>query len=282
MDKWATETCYGNYRSSCKVKKVLFSQQSKFQKVEIVETYTFGRALLHDDVFMLTEKDEFIYHDMIAHVPLFVHPNPKKVLIIGGGDGGTAREVLRHQSVEFCVMVEIDEVVVNACKEFIPQTAACLSDSRLDLRIEDGLAFVKNTEEKFDVVIVDSSDPIGPATPLFGEEFYRNVAKILNSNGIVISQAESLFIFSEEQGSLMKVLSSVFSKRWVYNYVNAIYPGGAYSFSFATNSDIHPIQSVDSERIGQSALKFSYYSEAMHKAAFVLPPFQVEKIIWIN
>ena len=161
-----------------------------------------GKMLLNDGLVMLTERDEFVYHDMIVHVPLFVHPNPKSVLIIGGGDGGTAREVLRHRGVERVVMVEIDQMVVDACIDHIPQTACELDNERLELIIDDGVAFVANTEEKFDVILVDSTDPIGPAQPLFGPEFYQNIHRVLNEDGIVVSQGESPWYHAEMQAKL--------------------------------------------------------------------------------
>ena len=171
---WITEQ-YLETRYSYKVKKSLFQGKSEFQKVDVVDTYDLGKMLFNDNLVMISEKDEFVYHDMITHVPLFTHPNPKNVLVIGGGDGGSLREVLRHSSVEKCTMVEIDEMVVNACKEHIPQTACAFSDPRAELIIDDGLKFVKETKEKFDVIIVDSTDPGGPSTLLFGDEFYQNV-----------------------------------------------------------------------------------------------------------
>ncbi|MBA6358167.1 polyamine aminopropyltransferase, partial [Colwellia sp. BRX8-3] len=174
-----------------KVEKVLFSGKSEFQTVDVVETKGHGKMLLNDGLIMVTERDEFAYHDMISHVPLFVHPHPKNILVIGGGDGGTAREVIRHLSVKKCTMVEIDEMVVDACKKHIPQTASALDDERIDLIIGDGVQFVKETTEKFDVIIVDSTDPIGPAQPLFGEAFYKDVFNCLADDGIVVAQGES-------------------------------------------------------------------------------------------
>ena len=154
---YVEEKMEDKYALKFKVNKVLFSGKSPFQTVDVVETELLGKMLLNDGLIMVTEKDEFVYHDMIAHVPMFTHPNPKKVLVIGGGDGGTAREVLRHKGVERCVMVEIDEMVVNACKEHIPQTSSALSDPRLELIIGDGIKYVKETKEKFDVILVDST-----------------------------------------------------------------------------------------------------------------------------
>ena len=177
------------------VTDVLFSQQSPFQHVCIIVSKSLGKVLLNDGVVMLSERDEFIYHEMIAHVPLFAHPQPRKVLIIGGGDGGSAREVLRHSDIELCVQVEIDAMVVDACREHLPEISrGAFSDPRFRLVIEDGVRYVAQSEEKFDVILIDSTDPVGPAKPLFGTEFYQNVAtRCLAPKGIVVAQAESPF-----------------------------------------------------------------------------------------
>ncbi|WP_371188320.1 polyamine aminopropyltransferase [Thalassotalea maritima] len=255
-----------------KVEKVLFSGKSEFQTVDVVETKAHGKMLLNDGLIMVTERDEFAYHDMIAHVPLFVHPNPKNVLVIGGGDGGTAREVLRHKSVEKCTMVEIDGMVVDACKEFIPQTSCELDNPRLNLIIGDGVKFVKETTEKFDVIIVDSTDPIGPAAPLFGPEFYADVYNCLSEDGLVVSQGESSWYALEIQQSLLKVLNDAFPQTYLYSFSNLTYPGGLWSFSFATKK-YHPIKDFDAERVKASGLDFDYYNAELHTAAFALPSF---------
>jgi spermidine synthase len=207
-------------------------------------------------------------------VALFTHPNPKNVLIIGGGDGGTLREVLRHKSVEKCVMVEIDEEVVNACKEFIPQTASEMTDNpRGEVLIEDGLKFVAETDQKFDVVLVDSTDPIGPAEPLFGKEFYSNVHKILTENGIVIAQGESPFWELETQASMLKNLKEVFELTKIYNYSNMSYPAACWSFVYASKG-LCPVKDFDESRVSASGLEFKYYNKEIHRAAFALPEFQ--------
>lgn len=270
---WIEERFQDFYGMKFKVEKTLFSGKSEFQTVDVVETRGHGRMLLNDGLVMVTEKDEFVYHDMITHVPMFVHPNPVNVLIIGGGDGGTAREVIRHPSVKKCVMVEIDEMVVNACKEFIPQTASALTDSRIELLIEDGVKYVKETKEKFDVILVDSTDPIGPATPLFGVDFYKDVFRILKDDGIVVSQGESPFFAHETQTSLVSILNNIFKKVMVYNFSNLTYPGGLWSFTFATKG-LHPINDFNEERVAASGLDFEYYNAAIHKGAFNLPEFQ--------
>ena len=255
-----------------KVEKVLFSGKSEFQTVDVVETKGHGKMLLNDGLIMVTERDEFAYHDMITHVPLFVHPNPKNVLVIGGGDGGTAREVIRHPSVEKCTMVEIDGMVVDACKAHIPQTASALDDPRINLIIGDGVKFVQETNEKFDVIIVDSTDPIGPAQPLFGEAFYRDVFNCLTDDGIVVSQGESSWYAMDIQQSLLNVLNAVFPNNYLYSFSNLTYPGGLWSFTFASKK-YHPVNDFNPARVAESGLEFDYYNAALHSAAFVLPSF---------
>jgi len=263
-----------------KVEKTLFSGQSEFQSVDVVETRGHGKLLLNDGLVMITERDEFVYHDMITHVPLFVHPNPKRVLIIGGGDGGTAREVLRHSSVEKCIMVEIDEMVVNACKEHIPQTAACLSDSRIELIIGDGVKYVEEAVVKgdqFDVILVDSTDPIGPAQPLFGHEFYKNIYKALYEDGIVVSQGESPFYQTTMQNKLVEILHDTFPIVSIYNFSNLTYPGGLWSFTFGSKK-YHPIEDFKQERIEASGLDFEYYNKEIHRGAFAIPTFMKKRL----
>ena len=255
-----------------KVEEVLFSGKSEFQSVDVVQTKAHGKMLLNDGLIMVTERDEFAYHDMISHVPLFVHPNPKNVLVIGGGDGGTAREVLRHSNVEKCTMVEIDGMVVDACREHIPQTSCAFENPKLNLIIGDGVEFVRDTQEKFDVIIVDSTDPIGPAQPLFGEAFYRDVYNCLSDDGIVVSQGESSWYAMDIQRSLLNVLNNVFEHNYLYSFSNLTYPGGLWSFTFASKR-YHPVNDFEPARVKQSELDFEYYNEGVHSGAFALPSF---------
>ncbi|MCB0421649.1 MAG: polyamine aminopropyltransferase [Bdellovibrionales bacterium] len=277
LDSWATETYRDFYAMSFRIKKTLFSGKSDFQNVDVVETEGHGKMLFNDGLAMVSERDEFVYHDMITHVPLFVHPNPKKVLVIGGGDGGTAREVLRHSSVEQCVMVEIDEMVVAACKEHIPQTSSVFSNPKLNLIIDDAVKFVAETQETFDVILVDSTDPIGPAQPLFGVDFYQNVAKCLNPGGVVVSQGESPFFETTMQNKLLSVLGEVFPVVKIYNFHNITYPGGFWSFTFASQG-LHPLKDFKEERVEQSGLEFQYYNAETHRAAFALPEFMKRNV----
>lgn len=250
----------------------LFAGKSEFQSVEIYESTHHGRVLLNDGAFMLSERDERIYHEMMAHVPLHVHPRARRVLIIGGGDGGTAREVLRHQTVERCVMVEIDRMVVDACREFIPQTAGALSDPRLELRFEDGVAYVRESREEFDVILVDSTDPNGMAQPLFGPEFYADVARRLAPDGIVVAQGESVFYETAMQKQLMQTARAQFPLVGMYNFTNMLYPGGLWSFLYASRG-LHPLRDQR-----PSELEMFYYTPELHRAAFARPKFQEEAL----
>lgn len=260
-----------------KVEKTLFSGKSEFQSVDVVETRGHGKMLLNDGLVMVTEKDEFVYHDMIAHLPLFVHPNPKNVLVIGGGDGGSAREALRHSGVEKVTMVEIDKMVVDACREHIPICSKDLDHPKMNLLIEDGIKFVKETSEKFDVIMVDSTDPIGPAQPLFGEEFYRDIYNCLGDNGIVVSQGESPWYEVTMQNKLLEIKNKLFDVVTCYNFHNLTYPGGLWSFTYGSKG-LHPINDFDENRVKDSGLTFKYYTPAVHKAAFALPQFQLNNM----
>ena len=273
LDIWVEESFdKDSVRFRVKCKEILFTGQSPYQKVQVVDTYRFGKMLLNDDVIMITERDEFVYHDMIAHVPLFTHPNPKKVLVIGGGDGGTAREVLRHPKIEQCDMVEIDGMVVEACKKFIPQTAHILSHPKLNLYIEDGVEFIQNTKQKYDVILIDSTDPVGPAVPLFGESFYQKVFEKLNEDGVVVAQGESPFYFIESQKKLYDIYKKLFPIHLFYYYGNMTYPGGLWSFILGSKK-IHPVRDFKLDRVQKSKLQFKYYNSEIHKACFSSPQF---------
>ena len=272
MDLWVEERHRNYYSTRFRCKKVLFSGKSEYQYVDVVETEAHGRMLINDGIVMLSEKDEFVYHEMMAHVPLFIHPQPEKVLIIGGGDGGVAREVLRHQSVHQCVLVEIDEMIVDISKKYFPKTACSFESPRLKLKVQDGVEFVKESNQKFDVVLVDSTDPFGPAKDLFSESFYKNVFNLLAENGVLIVQAESPFFEIPTQKFILQSLRSVFPLTFLYNYSNTVYPGGLWSFAFASKK-LHPLKNFQEERVEEVNWNLSYYNENIHKAAFAQPEF---------
>lgn len=193
MDLWFSEKYTDSVIFSIKVNKQLESVQSEFQRIDVYESEEFGRILVLDGYLMLTEKDEFIYHEMIVHVPMAVHPNPQRVLVIGAGDGGVVRELTRYDSVKKIDLVEIDEMVVNVCKKFLPQTSCKFDDERVSVYFQDGVEYVKKCEHKYDLIIVDSTDPFGPGEALFTEEFYGNCYKALKDDGIMVNQHESAY-----------------------------------------------------------------------------------------
>ncbi len=274
---WIEEVHQGFLGMRFKVEKVLFSGKSDFQTVQVVETTGHGKMLFNDGMVMVSERDEFVYHDMIVHPVMYTHPNPRSVLVIGGGDGGTVREVLRHKSVEKVVMVEIDKMVVDACMEHIPLTSSQLKDPKVELRYEDGVKYMAESKEQFDVIIVDSSDPIGPATPLFNESFYADVYSRLADDGIVVSQCESPVYEGAMQKTILKILSDKFNVVRIANYSNLTYPGSLWSFSMGSKKN-DPLKDFQSERYDSDGLEFKYYNSKIHTGAFMLPEFQYKEL----
>ena len=270
LNLWVTEHHRDIVGLTFKVEKTLFSGRSPYQQVDVIQTAGHGRMLLNDGIVMISERDEFIYHEMIAHVPLFVHPDPKSVLIIGGGDGGTAREVLKHRGVERAVMVEIDELVVQACRKYMPSVCCAFDDPRLDLKIADGVSFVAETNEQFDVILVDSTDPIGPAQALFNRDFYRRVAEILSPDGILITQAESPFYDTDVQSAMLGNQREFFERLHLYLFNTLIYPGGLWCFGFASKG-LCPVRNFDPKRVDAAGVPHRYYHAGVHTAAFQLP-----------
>jgi spermidine synthase len=260
-----------------RVEKTLFSQKSPYQQIDVVKTVNHGAVLINDGIIMLTERDEFIYHEMIAHVPLFVHPSPQRVLVIGGGDGGTVREVLKHDCVERVVMVEIDEVVVTACRRHLPSVSQALDDPRLEIIFADGIQYVAETAERFDIAMVDSTDPIGPGVGLFEKPFYANMARILTAQGILVTQAESPFYDLEFQHTLLANQRPYFKKLHTYLYTTLAYVGGLYCFGFASK-DLCPLRDFDPKRFAAAGIATRYYNSHIHQAAFRLPQFLKEKL----
>jgi len=260
-----------------KVESTLFSGQSEFQNIDIVQTTGHGKMLLNDGVVMISERDEFAYHEMITHVPLLTHPDPRRVLIIGGGDGGTAREVLKHKGVQRVVMVEIDKMVVDACREYMPSVSGSLEDPRLTLLFEDGVRYVKESDETFDVAIIDSTDPVGPAAPLFDTAFYARTAARLSERGVMITQSESPFYDPEIQRSMFANQRPHFRKLHMYLFSTLTYPGGLWSFGFATKGPC-PLRDFNNERFAAAGIETRYYNPQLHRAAFALPTFVFEQL----
>ena len=277
MNLWIKEIHQGMVGLSFKVEKTLFSDQSRFQQVDVVKTHGHGCMLLNDGLIMLSERDEFVYHEMIAHVPLFVHPSPRHVLVIGGGDGGTVREVLKHSEISRVVMVEIDDMVVRACRTYLPTLSAAMDDPRLELLIEDGVKYVARTKEKFDIVIIDSTDPVGPAAPLINKPFYEKVAGLLKPDGILISQAESPWYDHEIQHAMLMNQRPFFKKLHIYLFSTLTYPGGLWSFAYGSKN-LCPIRNFEPTRVERSGILTRYYNPGMHRSAFMLPNFVAENL----
>lgn len=236
MELWYTENHTEEARFSIKIDKQLVSIESDFQQIDIFESKEFGRILTLDGYLMVTEKDEFIYHDMITHVPMAVNPSIRKVLVIGAGDGGTVRELLRYPVIEHIDMVEIDEEVVRVCREYLPQTACRLTDPKVHLYFEDGLRYVRGKEGEYDLIIVDSTDPFGPGEGLFTKEFYGNCYRALKEDGILVNQHESMY-YSSYAASMRRAhkrIQDTFPIARVYQAHIPTYPSGHWLFGFAS------------------------------------------------
>ncbi|MDY0297474.1 MAG: polyamine aminopropyltransferase [Acidobacteriota bacterium] len=252
-----------------RTRRLLEKTRSDFQEIEVYDTDAFGRMLVHDGVIMLTEFDEAHYHEMIAHVALITHPDPRDVLVIGGGDGGTLREVLRHAQVRNARLCEIDPMVVEVCRRHFPGLASGFNDPRVTLHFEDGAEFIRRHTAAFDLIIVDSSDPVGPAEVLFRKEFYSSMRNALKPGGIVVTQSESMLYHAELIGEIADFCRTLFPLYRYYYTLVPTYPSGLIGFSFCSLGP-DPLHEVDLERI--TALgPMHYYSAEIHRAAFTLP-----------
>ena len=258
------------------LKKLLFSKQSEYQLVEVYETDTWGNLMTIDGMVMLSERDEFVYHEMLSHVAMFTHPNPRRVLIIGGGDGGTAREVMKHLSVEQVDMVEIDKTVVDASREFL-RDVGDFDNPKLNVLYEDGIAFIKNVTDPYDVIIIDGSDPVGPAEGLFEKDFYEMCHNALSDDGVLTAQTESPWVESYHP-SMKKVFHAIddlFPVSKMYLSFIPLYPAGMWSMACASKSD-HPLSDDVYGRITdgiESVKPLKYYNADLHRGSFALPNF---------
>jgi spermidine synthase len=279
MELWYSEHHTDHVRFSLKVKQQLFSQKSDFQQVDILDTYEFGRALTLDGCLMVTEKDEFIYHDMIVHVPMATNPNIKKVLVIGAGDGGTIRELTRYQSIEQIDMVEIDSMVVEACKQYLPQTACKLDDPRVHIYYEDGLKFVRRKTDEYDLILVDSTDPFGPGEGLFTKEFYGNCYNALKEQGILVNQHESTYYdaYVEAMKRAHKRIKETFPIAKVYQAHIPTYPSGHWLFGYASKH-FDPITDLKEDNWNALGINTKYYNTELHKGCFALPNYVKEQL----
>lgn len=276
MTTWFNETLYKGFRQSHEVRKVLFEGRSKYQNVGVFESGRFGRVLALDGVVQCTEGDEFVYHEMLTHLPILAHGKVESVLIIGGGDGGILEEVLKHKSVKRATMVEIDGEVIEVAKKYLPKICGkAFSDKRTNLIVGDGAAYVAQTKNRYDLVIVDRPDPVGPATVLFSESFYRNCRRVMKPNAILVAQNGVPHMQGPELTEAIKLFQKIWAESGSYLAVVPTYVCGFMSMTWASDRDITDVDPrqvfARFDRAKLPALR--YYNPEIHFAAFALPNF---------
>ncbi len=266
---WFSELQTPGLAIAIKLKETLHHEKTPYQDLAVVDTDSYGRMLVLDNIIQTTMGDEFFYHEMIAHVPLNTHPNPRTALVIGGGDGGVIREIIKHPSIEKVTLVEIDARVVANARQYLPEIAGGLDDARVEVRFADGIEHVRQMENTYDVIIVDSTDPIGPAAGLFSAEFYRDVFRALKPDGLFVAQTESPLFNGRLIRRIQKDLAAIFPIARLYLSTVPTYPGGIWSFSLGSK-EYDPLE-VDWKKAPQLGTR--YYTSAIHQGAFALPPF---------
>jgi spermidine synthase len=273
MELWYTEKQTPNVGITCKISRTLHTEKTPFQEMDVIDTEQFGRMLVLDGMVMTTIKDEFVYHEMISHVALNTHPNPENVLVIGGGDGGAIREIVKNPKVKKATLVEIDERVIEVSKQYLPEISSALQgNSKVEILVDDGIAHVKNFKNAYDVILVDSTEPIGPAEGLFALEFYRQIYDSLKEDGLMVAQTESPFFNDDLIRRVYKDISSVFPVTKLYLASIPTYPSGLWSFTMGSKR-------WDPEQVNENSimeLDTKYYSKEIHKAVFKLPKFVTE------
>lgn len=275
------ETLYDGYGQRFSVDRMLHEVRTEHQHLVIFENARMGRVMALDGVIQTTEADEFIYHEMLTHVPILAHGNARRVLIIGGGDGGMLREVSKHASVEHITMVEIDGTVVDMCKEFLPNhSQGAFDDARLNLVIDDGMRFVATTTEKFDVIISDSTDPIGPGEVLFSENFYQACHRCLNEGGVLVTQNGTPFMQLDTVRNTAGRMNGLFADWHFYQAAVPTYIGGSMTFAWgSTNPALRKVDAATlAQRFAASGIQTRYYNPTIHQGAFALPQYVLQAI----
>jgi len=271
---WFTELQTDDMAISLKVKESLHREESQYQEISMVDTYEFGRMLLLDGIIMTTVKDEFVYHEMISLPALNTHPNPKNVLVIGGGDGGTIREIVKHPKVEMATLCEIDGQVIEVSKKYLPEIAGSLNDPKVNILVADGIKHIQESKNTYDVILVDSTDPVGPAVGLFSKEFYQGIYEALKDDGMFVAQTESPWVNEDLIKRIFGDVKSIFPITKLYLANVPTYPTGLWSFTMGSKK-YDPL-AIDKTKIPNTNTK--YYTPDIHFNAFNLPPF-VEKVI---
>lgn len=269
LELWFTEDQTPEMKLSCRVSKMLHQERTPFQHLAVIDTGQFGRMLVLDNVIQTTVKDEFVYHEMITHVAMNTHREPKKVLIIGGGDGGAVREIVKHQSLEKVVHCEIDGAVIEASRKFLPEISCALDHPKVEIVVDDGIRHIREHKDFYDVIMVDSTDPVGPAEGLFSALFYKDIFDALRDDGIFVAQTESPFFHRDLIPRLFRDISGIFPVTRLFLANVPTYPGGLWTFTMGSKK-YDPLL-VDKSRIPSMDTK--YYSPEIHGTCFVLPPF---------
>lgn len=278
MKLWFQEEIDEGVRVALRVENVLFRGKSEFQTVDIVETQAYGRTMLIDGLVMVTDTDEFVYHEMIAHVPALLHKKPEHALVIGGGDGGTVRELLKHPTIKKITLCEIDALVIEAARKYFPKIAEGLDDPRVTINVGDGVAYMKNhAPESLDLVLVDSTDPFGPGEGLFSREFYQSVARALKPDGIMACQSESPWFDAPVLKRIMNNVKGGFKN--IHPYVGTIptYPRGTWSWTLASNQPVDTT-AMDQKRLREIQPTLHYLNYGLAQGAFALPEFYRKKL----
>ena len=274
MQIWFSEYHTLNAKLDVRIEKQLFSGESEFQKINVFQSYEFGKFVSLDGEIVFSEADEFIYDEMVTHVPMAVHPNVRNVLIIGGGDGGVAKELIGYPTIEHIDVVETDKMFVDVCKEFFPESAAGLEDPRISMHYDDGLRFLRRKSDEYDLIINDSTDPLGHTEGLFTKEFYGSCYKALKDDGIMVYQHGSPF-YDEDEVECRKMHRKVYKSfpiSRVYQAHIPTCPSGYLLFGFASKK-YHPLNDFNPAKWEELGLKTWYYTTNLHQGAFMLPKY---------
>lgn len=282
MERWVEETLHSGFRVRLKADRVLFDTETEHQRLIIFENEDFGRVMMLDNIVQLTTRDDFIYHEMMAHVPIFAHGRARKVLIIGGGDGGVLREVLRHKKVKNATLCEIDHSVIDLCRQHFPDiSAGAYDDPRTNIVIADGTKFVAETDERFDVILVDSTDPVGPGVVLFTKEFYTDCRRALADGGILVTQNGLPFLQASELKQSVSYFRDLFDDAYAYLATTPTYFGGPMAYGWATdNAKLrqHKPGKLAKRHAKAGGFATRYWTPEVQVGAFALPPYVSELV----
>ena len=266
---WYTEKQTPDFGITIRINKTLHTEQTEFQNLEIAETAEFGNMLFLDGMVMTSQKDEFVYHEMVAHPILNTHPNPEHVLVVGGGDGGVIREILKHEKVKKATLVEIDGKVIEYSKKYLPEIAGKLEDERVEVKVDDGFMHIVKSKNLYDVIMVDSTEPVGPAAPLFERGFYQGIYDALKEEGMFVAQTDNPWFKGDLIQKVNRDVKEIFPICKVYTANVPTYPSGLWTFTIGSKK--YDPEEVDVNSIPEMENK--YYTPKLHKAAFVLPKF---------